>query len=272
MTSTTDPWTTIVLDTDLYGDLVALPDHVTGVSPIAFDRGPAPITNTSCYPETSCTAWAVPPFSEFNFALLSDVVSLSTARASAIGTARAESRPSLMVVGLGIRYPGQLTDETRRAIASADRVFYASDRGAALSEGRFAAEVAAINPRSEAVPEASGGSLKEELDRQVNTVLETVRAGERVCFVTYGHPGICYYICHELIRRARLEKIRALMLPAVSSLDGLFADLAFDPAAKGLQVFDAIGFVARKKKVDDTIPIVLLQPYLLDGPAVRPGR
>ncbi len=62
------------------------------------------------------------------------------------------------------------------------------------------------------------------------------------------------------------------MLPAVSSLDSLFADLAFDPAGQGVQIFDAPNFLLRKRKIDNTIPIILLQPRRLgpQGP-IGPG-
>jgi precorrin-6B methylase 1 len=264
VTLTHDPLTTTFFDTRFPADPAGLEGFGPVIPSFAVDTAPVLVTNVDCGFKCPPGLWTPPAFSETNFALLTDVVSRHLGPGATFGMAKSEARPSLMVVGMGIRTPGQLTAEARRAIASADRVFYAADRGAAHDAERFASEVAAINSNSEPVPEMQGVMVDEQFDRLADAILAPLSAGQSVCFVTYGHPGICYYLCHELIRRARADKFPALMLPAVSSLDGLFADLAFDPARLGVQVFDAVEFVARTKKVDDTIPIVLLQPYRLE--------
>jgi precorrin-2 methylase len=264
VTLTHDPLTATFFDTRFPAD----PADLAGFGPagpsFAVDTAPVLVTNVDCGFSCPPALWTPPAFSVTNFALLTNIVSRQPGPGAKFGMAESEARPSLIVVGMGIRTPGQLTAEARRAIESADRVFYAADRGAAHDAERFAREVAAINSNSEPVPEMQGVMVNDQLDRQADAILAPLRAGQSVCFVTYGHPGICYYLCHKLIGRARDGKFPALMLPAVSSLDGLFADLAFDPARHGVQVFDAVEFVARTKKVDSTIPIVLLQAYRLE--------
>jgi hypothetical protein len=53
------------------------------------------------------------------------------------------------------------------------------------------------------------------------------------------------------------------MLPAVSALDCLLADLAIDPATTGLQTYEATYFFVRRPAVDPHATLVLLQVGML---------
>jgi hypothetical protein len=90
-------------------------------------------------------------------------------------------------------------------------------------------------------------------------ILRPARDGIRVCAAFYGHPGVFVWPAGEAIRRARDEGIAARMLPAVSAIDCLFADLGVDPAAAGCQIYEAGDLVRRRPAVDPGTPLVLLQ-------------
>jgi hypothetical protein len=49
------------------------------------------------------------------------------------------------------------------------------------------------------------------------------------------------------------------MLPGVSAVDCLFADLGLDPGRRGCLTFDATDFLVRQRAVDVTVPMILLQ-------------
>jgi hypothetical protein len=49
------------------------------------------------------------------------------------------------------------------------------------------------------------------------------------------------------------------MLPAISALDCLFADLGIDPGTTGLQCYEATYFLERRPPVDPDATLVLLQ-------------
>ena len=68
--------------------------------------------------------------------------------------------------------------------------------------------------------------------RIVGDILDAVRGGASVCAAFYGHPGIFVTPSHDAVRRARAEGYPARMLPAVSAVDCLFADLGVDPAPR----------------------------------------
>ena len=88
-------------------------------------------------------------------------------------------------------------------------------------------------------------------------------AGARVCAVLYGHPGIFAWASHEAMARVRAAGLPARMLPAVSALDCLLADLGIDPATTGLQTYEATYFFVRRPAVDPHATLVLLQVGML---------
>jgi hypothetical protein len=177
----------------------------------------------------------------------------------------------LVVVGVGIRTPGQLTDEVRAELASATRLLYLSDSESALDEETFASEIRAVASGTASVdpfirvkpsPHVSGA-----MAARVEEIIRLVKSGERVCLVTYGHPNVHNSPARELVLKANEGNIDARMLPAVSSLDCLFADLLVDPVAHGLQVFDALGFLTLKRAIDPSASLALLQPSLMTRPS-----
>jgi uncharacterized protein YabN with tetrapyrrole methylase and pyrophosphatase domain len=93
----------------------------------------------------------------------------------------------------------------------------------------------------------------------IQTVLEAVDGGLRVCFATYGHPGVFAYPTHEAIRRARTRGHFAEMLPAISADACLFADLGVDPSSSGCQSFEATDFLIYRRRFDPRSTLLLWQ-------------
>ena len=180
------------------------------------------------------------------------------------------SRGSLVVVGTGIG-PDQITGEARAAIAAADRVFFAA--ADALTEG----EILKLSESASSLAGffENGASRLEAYERIVDAILGAARSGQRVCAAFYGHPGVFVFPAGEAMRRARSEGIEARMLPGVSSLDCLFADLGVDPAAAGLQTYEAGDFIRRAPTVEPRAALVLWQVGMVEsraelGRALRP--
>ena len=169
-------------------------------------------------------------------------------------TPRAGEDGSLVVVGTGIR-PGHLTQETRKQIERADDVLYL------LAELAPTSWIHRLNASAESMievyrPGRDQGEVYEEL---VERVLQRVRQGRNVCMVTYGHPAVLDDSCHEAVRRARAEGYSAHLLPAVSAIDCLLADLDVDPGRAGLQLFEAADFLLHRRALDVSVPLVLWQ-------------
>lgn len=161
---------------------------------------------------------------------------------------------TLLVVGLGIQWGGQTTHEARRAIEAADRVLFAvADPFAA----RFARS---LHPRAEALPYAAPGEPRLQAYEQiVEHILQALREGGKVCAVFYGDPSFLAYPAHQALRRARADGFQAQMLPGVSALSCLCADLGVDPGEDGCQVYEATRFLRRRPRFDTRAQLVLCQ-------------
>jgi hypothetical protein len=96
-------------------------------------------------------------------------------------------------------------------------------------------------------------------DEMVERILAPLRLGLTVCAAFSGHPGIFMHVPHECLRRASSEGVDARLLPGVSVLDCLLADLEIDSGRAGCQLFEATGFLLRPKAFDTRVPLVLLQ-------------
>ena len=117
-----------------------------------------------------------------------------------------------------------------------------------------------LNRRTESLHDCyregrDGGAAAEEM---VERILAPLRMGHAVCAAFSGHPGIFMRVPHECLRRARSQGIVARLLPGVSILDCLRADLEID-SASGCQLFEATQFLLRPKSFDTRVPLVLLQ-------------
>lgn len=165
----------------------------------------------------------------------------------------------LTVVGTGIDATTQLTPGAQAAIEAADEVLYlVVDPVAAL-------RIEALNPNARSLDSLYGPDKERRrtYDEMAEAFLGPARRGLRSCAVLYGHPGVFGLPAHLAVARARAEGICARMLPAVSTLDCLFADLGLDPGDTGLYCFEATHFLHRRPPVDLDATLVLLQPGMI---------
>jgi uncharacterized protein YabN with tetrapyrrole methylase and pyrophosphatase domain len=166
---------------------------------------------------------------------------------------------SLTVVGTGISFGVQLTPQARVAIERADEVFYLLAEPTA--EGWFRSLNANSHPLRHHY--ATGRPRRETYARMVDEILAAVRSGRNVCAAFYGHPGVFAAPAHESVRRAREEGFTAIMLPAISAEDCLFADLGLDPGERGCQSYEATDFLMRRREFDPSVPLILWQVALI---------
>ncbi len=162
---------------------------------------------------------------------------------------------SLMVVGTGIKSVGHITLEAQGWIAQADAVPYC------VTNPATAAWIERANPHAEdlSIFYADDKPRAETYREMTEAILRPVRAGLDVCAVFYGHPGVFVNPSHEAIRLAREEGYRAGMLPAVSALDCLFADLDIDPALPGCQMFEATDYLLNRRRLNPQCHVILWQ-------------
>lgn len=153
-------------------------------------------------------------------------------------THEGQQSPSLVIVGAGLRAPRHLTREASVEIAAADVVF-----GSLNSAGpdRRWLELTFDKPvldLNQFYPTSADDDRSACYVQAAAVVMREVARGRRVCVVTYGHPSVLDCTTELLEKGCRLRGWPCVVLPGVSALDTLFADLGIDPS-EGLLVSSA---------------------------------
>jgi hypothetical protein len=166
-----------------------------------------------------------------------------------------DKQGSLVVIGSGIKAVGQFTLEAQAHIRQADILLYA-----------------AADPVTELWLTRQNQNTfdlyqyyADDKDRvvtyiqMIERIMDEVRSGKNVCALFYGHPGVFVTPSHNVISIARAEGFDAVMLPAISAEDCLYADLGIDPSIPGLQIYEATDFLLRARHVETTVNLILFQ-------------
>lgn len=167
----------------------------------------------------------------------------------------AEPRSEIVVVGTGIKGANHFTAEALAHIMSADTVLYC------VADLIGERHIKRLNANCVDLYTLYGNDKprRQTYDEMTQAILDAARTHKKVCVVFYGHPGIFVWSTYAAIEAARADGIKAYMLPAVSALDCLFADIGVDPSRRGCQVLEATDLLIRAKKPDVTAAVVLFQ-------------
>lgn len=162
---------------------------------------------------------------------------------------------SLCILGTGYRLASDVSAAALAEMRACDKLFHL------VLDSATSLWIESLNPSAESLQEAyvEGRPRDQIYEEMVETILAAVRRGLRVCVAFYGHPGVFGQPGHEAVRRARSEGHAARMLPGISVIDSLFADLGVDPAQDGCQIFDATDFLIHRRAFDADSALVLLQ-------------
>ena len=160
----------------------------------------------------------------------------------------------LTVVGTGIQSGRDFSPQAIHRIRTAEKVFFL------VADSVTALWLKQLNPDAESL-----GGFYSPKKRRIQTYTEMtdrivsfVQQGADVCVVSYGHPGVSVYATHKAIARAKAMGVEATMMPAVSCIDCLIADLGIDPA-HGFAIFDATDFLFRRHRFDAHSGLMLTQ-------------
>ena len=178
---------------------------------------------------------------------------------------RARRAGALTVVGTGFGH-AHLTPQTVQAVSGADRVVFRA-LGPVL-----AGWVRGLNPGAESLDGLfeSGRPLAACCEALAGRLLELVRQGAAVCAVFPGHPAFLDYPACDAVRRVREAGFTAVILPAISPEDLLYAEAGLDPGRAGCSTFEATDFLVHRRRFDPTSALVLLQAGAA-GTLGRPG-
>jgi len=162
----------------------------------------------------------------------------------------------ITIVGLGIRLPDQVTRETERALAACNEVLFVDTAipARAWLEG-LCPRVTDLYAESYRERGLRTSAYRHMAARTLQAALERAP----VAFAMQGHP-LVYAYAPALIRDlAPLLGLSVQVLPGISSMDCLFADLGLDPCAAGLQLYEATDLLLRRRPLQPDVPLLVWQ-------------
>ena len=175
---------------------------------------------------------------------------------------------SLTVVGTGIGFRRQLIPAAEAAIRNADRLLYQ------IGDSLTAQWLHGLNPSAESLSRSVTDEpiLRSHVyEAMAERVVAVVAGGHDVCLVTYGHPGVYQHAVHRSMELVRAAGMPATMLPGISALDCLIADLGIE-IGSGCQLLDASALVLQNKPLDPTSTLILFQIGMFGNPYYRGDR
>ena len=161
------------------------------------------------------------------------------------GTAKEGTAGSLVIVDTGVVAVNQVTVEGHRWIQQSDRVLFL---GADPVTEHWLAKL------NENVESLDGLETADEI---VERMLDHVRAGLAVCLAYHGRSALVAQVLREAIALGRAEKMLSAIVPGVSPLDCLFADLGIDPLRDGCQIFTAEHLTEHGRRIDPGTALIV---------------
>jgi hypothetical protein len=173
---------------------------------------------------------------------------------------------NLACIGSSINGFGAFTFEAVAYMASADVVFYYPPTSRHLELIRL------VNANVVDMHESlyrRGRNFDPSYDAIVKHVMETVRTGVKVAYVTQGSPAFHCGTAVSLYRRAKREGYCPVLVSGVSSLELLSVELAPDYDIRNLQILSVIDVMDRKIAINPGIASFLCDLGRYALPTVR---
>ena len=160
------------------------------------------------------------------------------------------------VAGLGVRNVDQLTQETEQAIRGSQEVLYV-DTGIATQEllERWCPRVTPLYLASY----VEGGNRVNAYQIMAARVVDAAMRRPPVTFAMHGHPIVGAYAPFLIRDMAGLLGLNVQVLPGVSALDCLFAELTVDPCVLGMQMVEATDLLLRRRPLQPDVPALIWQ-------------
>ncbi|KAG8720616.1 hypothetical protein FRC08_018689 [Ceratobasidium sp. 394] len=177
-------------------------------------------------------------------------------------------RGTLIIAGSGISSIAHMTLETVSHLKLADKVFYL------VSDPVTEAFIQENNKNTVDLGVYYGKSKHryQTYIEMAEVILREVRAGHNVFCIFYGHPGVCMTSAHRALTLARQEGYAARMLPGISSIDYMIADLEFEPGHNGCMVHQATDLLARNRRLNPSVHNIILQPSIVGAATLEKER
>lgn len=163
----------------------------------------------------------------------------------------------IYIVGLGIVGTRQITKEVEEAMRKSERVFilYYQKVMHDYIANELGTPVTDLHEEYEEGLDRSK-TYRKMADRVMNAA---TKATTPITLALYGHPTIFVSPTRLIQEEAPKKGLRVKVLPGISSIDCIFAEIGFDPGNSGIQMYEATDFLVRHYTPDQTIPLFLWQ-------------
>jgi precorrin-6B methylase 1 len=161
----------------------------------------------------------------------------------------------LYLVGAGVSFPEHLTLQSVKVLSSCN----------VIRSNLPAEDLARLPAAISAKCESLWPLYQESRNRTANyddVTREVVQAAldlSPIAWLTPGHPLIFDSVSQALLQIGQERGWQVIVVPAVSSIDTVCADIGYDPA-NGLIVHEAMGAVQQKLQLIPAVATLLLQP------------
>ena len=160
------------------------------------------------------------------------------------------------IVGLGVLNVDHITRETEGVIRSSNEVLYV-DTGVA-TRTYLTTLCSRVTSLFETSYEESGHRLN-AYHRMAARVLDAAMDHPPVTFAMHGHPIVGVYAPFLIRDMARLLGLEVRVLPGISAMDCLFAELMVDPCVAGMQMYEATDLLLRRRPLHPDVPALIWQ-------------
>ena len=162
---------------------------------------------------------------------------------------------SLIIAGFGVKFLSHLTKETEVVLKKSDKVLY-------LSNDNLSPKwIQDINKNTESLESIyfSESQRSDAYNAIKEKILIELLTYKNVTFIIYGHPNFLVQITSTVADAAKKNGYPVYVLPGISSLDCLMADLCINPGDGGMQILEATELLIYKKFIDISAHVVILQ-------------
>ena len=162
----------------------------------------------------------------------------------------------LWIVGLGIQTVTQVTREVEQALRAAREVLYL-DTGVATKP-----YLEGLCPRVTSLFKQSYGEERPRINAYEHMAIRVVEAAldhPPVTFAIHGHPLVAAHPPFLALELAKALGLRVEVLPGISAIDTVLADLRIDPVVHGVQMYEATDLLLRRRPLLNDVPAIIWQ-------------
>lgn len=168
-----------------------------------------------------------------------------------------ENPVDIYVVGTGMVGYNQLTRETMSALEESERVYFAGTQDAVMAHFEAEYDTEVVDLRDEYT---EGGSRLDTYERMAELVMEGAEELDApVTFALYGHPMVFVSPSKFVLDEAPDRGLAVEVQPGISAMDCIYADVNFDPARNGVQMFEASDLLLREWELNPEVPTMIWQ-------------